>query len=195
MASPQREPQPHFEPELKTSRPPRTGTEKAVFAWWWILLTAVVIFALAWAIWGWSGTGGWWSAGRAKTKPQASTSQLVQPVIQGMGVEILTALDRKPFVGRNFQVTTVPVISKVSDQAVWIGTKTAPPMLLILNANNPAGPSIVAGSLLDVNGTIEKAPSAAQARHEWHLPGDAVSQLEKQGAYIQATSVIAIHQQ
>lgn len=144
MASPQRQPggpQPHFEPELNTSRPPRTGGEKAAFAWWWILLTAVVIFALAWAIWGWSGTGGWWSAGRAKTKPQANTSPLVRPVIQGMGVEVLDALDRKPFVGRNFQVTTVPVIRKASDQAVWIGTKTAPPMLLILNANHPAGSS------------------------------------------------------
>lgn len=198
MASPQQrpdpgEPQPHFEPELKTTRPPRSAGQRLAFAWWWVFLTACVIFALAWAIWGWSGTGGWWSAGRAKTEPPASTSQNTQPMIQGMGVEILTAINRRPFVGRNFQVTTVPVITKSNDQAVWIGTKTTPPMLLVLNGNSAAHANIVPGSLLDVTGTVEKAPPAAQARRQWHLSGTDTTQLEKQGVYIQATNVVAIH--
>src|SRR6185437_16065915 len=159
------------------------------FAWWWLLLTACVIFGVAWAIWGWSGTGGWWSAGRVKSEPPANISPRAQPMtVQGTGVEILTAVNRRPFAGRTFQVSTVPVISKSNNQAVWIGTKTAPPMLLILNS---ADASIVPGTLLDVSGTVEKAPTAAQASAKWKLSGSDASQLENQGVYIQATKVYA----
>lgn len=196
MASPQRPdpggPQPHFEPELDTKQPPRTAGQRLAFAWWWILLIAAVIFGLAWAIWGWSGTGGWWSAGRARTEPPASTSQRAQPMISGMGVEILTAINRRPFAGRNFQISTVPVISKSNDQAVWIGTKTTPPMLLILNGDPASQANVVRGTLLDVSGTVEKAPPAAQARKEWNLSSGDLSQLENQGVYIQATKVYAV---
>lgn len=193
MASPQRhDPRPHFEPELDTSLPPRSAGRRLAFAWWWILLTAVVIFVLAWAIWGWSGTGGWWSAGRAASRPTA-TRQAPVPQIRGMGLEILTAADRRPFAGRNFQVSTVPVVDTVNNQAVWIGTRTTPPMLLILGSGAvPPNTHIVAGSLLDVTGTVEKAPPAAQARSQWNIGDKASSQLEKQGVYIRATRVYAI---
>lgn len=199
MASPQQRPdprpEPHLEPELRITQPPRTAGQRLAFAWWWVVLTAAVIFGLAWAIWGWSGTGGWWSAGRVKNQPPPNVSQRAQPMIQGMGVEILTALNRRPFIGRNFQVTTVPVISKTSSRAVWIGTKTTPPMLLILNGNSAANSNIVKGSLLDVTGTVEKAPPAAEAQRQWNLSGSATSDLEMQGAYIQGTNVIAIQPQ
>lgn len=199
MASPQRPdpgpnpggPQPHFD-ELKTKHAPRTPGQRLAFAWWWLLLIAAIIFGLAWAIWGWSGTGGWWSAGRARTEPSANTSQRAQPMIRGMGVEILTAPNRRPFAGRNFQVSTVPVIGKSDNQAVWIGTHTAPPMLLILNGSPASHANIVPGTLLDVSGTVEKAPPAAQASKQWHLSGSATSQLENQGVYIQATKVYVI---
>jgi hypothetical protein len=196
MASPQRPnprgPQPHFEPELQTKQAPRTAGQRVAFAWWWLLLTACVIFGLAWAIWGWSGTGGWWSAGRVKSEPPANVSQRAQPMtVQGTGVEILTAVNRRPFAGRTFQVSTVPMISKSNNQAVWIGTKTAPPMLLILNSAD-ADANIVPGTLLDVSGTVQKAPTAAQASNEWKLSGSDASQLENQGVYIQATKVYAI---
>lgn len=194
MASPQRpdprQSQPHFEPELNTKGPQRPAAQRLAFAWWWILLTACVVFGLAWAIWGWSGTGGWWSAGRVKSQPTANISQRAQPMtIQGTGVEILTAPNRRPFAGRKFQVSTVPVISKSNNQAVWIGTHTAPPMLLILNS---ADANIAPGTLLDVSGTVENAPPAAQASKEWKLSGSDTSQLENQGVYIQATKVYAI---
>jgi len=196
MASPQRPdprgPQPHLETEINTKHPPRSAGQRLAFAWWWLLLIACVIFGLAWAIWGWSGTGGWWSAGHVQSEPPANTSQRAQPMIQGMGVEILTAINRRPFVGRNFQVSTVPVISKSNNQAVWIGTKTTPPMLLILNS---AQADIAPGTLLDVSGTVEKAPPAAQASNEWKLSGSDTSQLENQGVYIQATKVYAIQPQ
>lgn len=196
MASPQRPnpdvPQPHFEPELHTKHAPRTPGQRVAFAWWWLLLIAAVIFGLAWAIWGWSGTGGWWSAGRARTEP-TNISQRAQPMVRGMGVEILTAINRRPFAGRNFQVSTVPVISKSNNQAVWIGTKTTPPMLLILNGSTASDGNIVPGTLLDVSGTVEKAPPAAQASTEWNLSSGDTSQLENQGVYIQATKVYAIH--
>jgi hypothetical protein len=196
MASPQRPnprgPQPHFEPELQTKQAPRTAGQRVAFAWWWLLLTACVIFGLAWAIWGWSGTGGWWSAGRVKSEPPANVSQRAQPMtVQGTGVEIRTAVNRRPFAGRTFQVSTVPMISKSNNQAVWIGTKTAPPMLLILNSAD-ADANIVPGTLLDVSGTVQKAPTAAQASNEWKLSGSDASQLENQGVYIQATKVYAI---
>lgn len=196
MASPQRPDlrgtQPHFEPELNTSLPPRSAGRRLAFAWWWIFLLAVLILALWWAIWGWAGTGGYWWAGRAASKPTV-TRQTPVPEIRGMGLEILTATDRRPFVGRSFQVSTVPVINKTNDQAVWIGTKTTPPMLLILgNGASPPNTTIVAGSLLDVTGTVDKAPPAAQAKSQWNLSTKAASQLENQGVYIQATRVYAI---
>lgn len=200
MASPQqrpdpRRPEPHLEPELRIQQPPRSAGRRLLFAWWWIVLIAAVVFAFGWAIWGRSGQGGWWSAGHVKNEPPPNVSQKPQPTIEGMGVEVLTAVDRRPFIGRNFQVTTVPVISKANNQAVWIGTRTTPPMLLILNANSAANSKIVNGSLLDVTGTVEKAPPAAQAQRQWHLPGSATSQLESQGVYIQATNVIPIQPQ
>lgn len=197
MASPQRpdpyRPEPHIEPELKITRPPRTAGQRIAFAWWLVVLLAAIIFGLGWSLWGRSGQGGWWSAGHAKSAPSANTSPSAPATIQGMGVEILTATDRRPFVGRNFQVTTVPVISKSNDGAVWIGTRTTPPMLLVLNGSPAAHANIVPGSLLDVSGTVEKAPPAAQAQREWKLSGNDTAQLEKQGVYIQATNVIAIH--
>lgn len=113
--------------------------------------------------------------------------------VRGMGVEVLTAVDRRPFAGRNFQVTSVPVISKSNNQAVWIGTKTTPAMLLILKGSQATPANIVPGTLLDVSGTVEKAPPTDQASKEWNLSSGDTSQLESQGVYIQATNVIAIH--
>jgi hypothetical protein len=196
MASPQRpDPrgtQPHFEPELDTTMPPRSAGRRLAFAWWWIFLLTVLILGLWWAIWGWAGTGGYWWGGRTESKPTV-TRQTPLPEIRGMGVEVLTATNRRPFIGRSFQVSTVPVVSKTNSHAVWIGTKTTPPMLLILS-NGAVAPNtnIVAGSLLDVTGTVEKAPPAAQAKSEWNLDSNATSQLEKQGVYIQATHAYAI---
>jgi hypothetical protein len=110
--------------------------------------------------------------------------------ITGTGVAALDAVNKRTYIGQPFQISNVPVEKKASSRAYWIGasnTGTAGPMLLVL----PSSASINAkvGDRITAAGTVEKAPPAAQAQHQWSIGGDDVQQLEREGAYVQATNV------
>jgi hypothetical protein len=114
-----------------------------------------------------------------------------QPAISGPGLSALTATNKHPYIGKRFQVNDVPVQNLVNEHVLWIGAHNSTPMLLVLagNGNTASNAHINHGSLIDVMGTVEKAPPLAQAKHQWSLSGGDAAKLERQGAYIRAAQV------
>lgn len=155
--------------------------------WVWLLILAFIVAIVWFGGWGWAGYGGWWWGNR--------NAQVTQPAavstMNGSGVAVLNATNKQPFVGRPFSVRNVPVQTVVNDHAMWVGASGASPMLVVLAGNNntAANTNISQGSRIDINGTVEKAPPAAQAKQQWSLSDDDANQLEQQGAYIQANEV------
>jgi len=217
MALPQRKDPDLEEPRrdygaLPAERPVR-GTS-AGFAWWWVMWLVIIGLFIWWAGWGWGGSGGWWwgnrggyagagttaggavapaSAGNAAggagtgVAGGAGTAQMMS----GPGVQVLNATDKTSFINQPFQANDVPVQDKVNNQALWIGGNNSNRMLAILSGtgNSAANANIGKGNMVNVTGTVEKAPLAAQARSEWHLSSGEANRLEQEGAYIRASQV------
>ena len=157
-------------------------------AWIWVgLLILAFIIAIVWfGGWGWAGHGGWWWGNHNARVVQ-------QPVanVNGSGVAVLNAANKQPFIGRDFNIRSVPVQSTINDHALWIGANNPGSMLVVLTGpnNTVANANIAQGDHINVTGTVQKAPDAATARKQWSLTDDDANILEKQGAYIQATGV------
>lgn len=210
MASPQQRPDPNdprrdYE-DLQRARMERRSAAGAGFAWWWFFWIVIIGLAIWWAGWGWGGSGGWWWGNRARTAPMYGTTNAVpgtntgtagngyganQAAINGPGLSALTATNKQPYIGKPFQVNDVPVQNQVNNHVLWIGANNSAPMLVVLtgNGNSAANAQIGQGDLIDVTGTIQKAPPQAQAQSEWKLSDGDAAKLERQGAYIQATQV------
>lgn len=161
--------------------------------WIWIIIAAAIV-CIVWIAWGFGGTGGWWWGNRTHT-PVASLVTSgpagTNPLPTGTGVAVLNAGNKQAYIGQPFNAQNVRVQSKVNNNAMWVGGKNTP-MLLIMGgaANNSAADTHIAqGEAINVTGTVEKAPPANQAKSQWQLSDDDVNQLEQQGAYIQATQV------
>lgn len=161
-------------------------------AWRWFWGFWIVIFAaaIAWGIWGAVGGNGWWFLGHP------NPSNVKGPPVNGQGLAALQAANKQPFVGQKFQANFVPVQKKISDTVFWVGPKNTEPTLMVVKKNNTAGKgsiaarggtAIEAGTLIDITGTVQKAPPQAQAQQEWSLSSNDAAQLERQGGYIEAT--------
>lgn len=155
--------------------------------WVWLLILAFIVAIVWFGGWGWAGYGGWWWGNR---NAQVTQSAAV-PMMNGSGVAVLNATNKQPFVGRPFNITNVPVQTVINDHTLWVGANGATPMLVVLAGNNNTAPNanISEGSRININGTVEKAPPAAQAKQQWSLSDDDANRLAQQGAYIQATEV------
>src|SRR5579884_2024976 len=141
----------------------------AWFAWWWIWL--LIIIAIIWfAGWGWGGYGGWWWGGARGVAVQ-NVNQANPAQITGRGVAVLNATDKQAFVGQPFRVSNVPVQNKINNQVLWIGANNNSGLLVVLTGtdNSAANAGIQQGTRVNVTGTVEKAPPAAQARQQWSL--------------------------
>jgi len=176
----------------------RRGYGAGAFAWWWIFWIIVIALAVWWAGWGWGGSGGWWWGGRGRTAPFGNTykgmgvdGNTAIGAISGPGLSALTATDKQPYIGKQFQLNNVPVQSRVSDHVFWIGADNLTPMLVVLtgSGNALANAHIGQRTLVDVTGITQRAPPQTQAQEQWQLSGNDAAQLERQGAYIQATQV------
>jgi len=188
MASPQRnfpapERRPAPELRLQDRRPvtPRLSQAKRDLI---LALITAAILGLWFVGWGWGNSGGWlWGA---REMPAASDGQL-----NGPGVAILTVADKQEYIGQPFQVQNVPIDRRAGDRIVWIGQwHDSLPMMLLLNSGTTAGISKAQpGQLLDVTGTIVKAPATAVAKQQWQLGDEDLEQLAQQGVYIQAKQV------
>lgn len=167
------------EPEID-----RAGAGSWWLAWWWIWV--LILLAIVWfGGWGWGGYGGWWLG-----RPRAVAVQTANGP-QGQGIAVLNATDKQAFVGQRFQIRNVPIQKKVSDHVLWIGINNAAPMLVVLTGtgNNAANASLEQGDLVNITGTVEKAPDSAQAKQQWSLNDDGAKRLQQHGAYIQAAQV------
>lgn len=206
MASPQRpdpnEPRRDYRDyeDLKRARMERRTSAGAGFAWWWAFWIIIIGLAVWWAGWGWGGSGGWWWGNRAGNPPAYGTPYgngsttppaANQAAVNGPGLDILNATDKNPYIGKPFQANDVPVQQQVNDHAMWVGENNATPMLLVLtgSGNTAANAHIGQGSLINITGTVEKAPPQQQAQQQWALSDDGAKRLEQQGAYIQAGQV------
>lgn len=294
MALPQRR-DPEEERRYNEAERRRIATEPARggFGGWWLWI--ILIIAIIWfAGWGWGGYGGWWW-GRRGVAPVTNNANVSPTGVtpngthasgaaaapSGEGVAILSAADKRQYIGQRVDLRDVPVQNKINDRALWIGNTNANGNAGTNGANNgiatgagvkgtngaapnpnatvgPGGVGINAGnttnngtnakpgaessarsevptlvvftstanagqttggthgaknkanaengdtannsmngSLKDVNegalvnviGTVEKAPSANVAEKEWGLSHDAARQLERDGAYVRATQV------
>lgn len=193
MALPQRKEEPDEQP-LGDVREVDREVGGGVWSrlWMWIII-AVAIVCVIWIAWGFGGTGGWWwgnrnhqSVASLVTSGPAGTN----PLPTGSGVAVLNAANKQDYIGKAFDAQNVTVQSKVNNNAMWVGGKNAP-MLLILGGagNNASVAGIAQGEAITVTGAVVKAPPAQQAKQQWSLSDDDVNRLEQQGAYIQATQV------
>lgn len=188
-------------------------TTRGGWRWYWVW-PVVIALIFWWAGWGWGDSGGWWW-GRAHSQNTAipapagsrTTETLAnagarQPLTSagaagqntqesGSGVQILAAQNKQPYIGKHFEVKDVPVQQKVSNRAMWLGTADNKPMLAIVNGknNDAAADTADLGKVVDAAGTVEKAPSAAQAKRAWALPEQDAKRLEQEGAYIQVSQL------
>jgi hypothetical protein len=164
------------------------------FAWWgvfWLILIGLVIW---WAGWGWGASGGWWwgqgARNRMAAEAQGSAAEAASAKTSGTGVEVLNAPNKRDFIGRPFQVNDVLVQGTANGKTLWIESNGSSPILTILKGpGNNVGDAIRAGELVNVTGTVEKAPPAAEAKSQWQLSQEDLNRLEEEGVYIQAMEV------
>lgn len=113
--------------------------------------------------------------------------------ITGSGVAVLDAQNKNSFVGHSFQISDVPVQKVDNNHAVWIGTtntRRAGPILAIVSGNAANVMSALrVGDRINVTGTVEKAPSRAQAEHSWKISSEDANNVEADGVYVRATQI------
>lgn len=173
------------------------------FGWMWIALAIIIILVVWFGGFGWGTYGGWWWGNHARAPlaapPAVVTGEPVtatQPapansaaVISGSGLQILASTNRQAMVGQRFVITNAPVQQKSGNRAFWISAANSAPMLVVLA--NGANGNVQQGVRVNITGEVERAPTAAQAKHLWSLTDAQANQLEQQGAYVVATAVKA----
>lgn len=186
------------------------GSGAAWFAWWWIWL-AVILCAVWFAGWGWGGYGGWWwgnrgaaysaypagtaagAAGSAAGTGMAAASGATanMNMVTGPSVAVLSAIDKRGYIGKPFQVNDAVVTKVVNDRVLWIGQSNyrgnGASMLVVLQG--AANAHVSEGDLVNVTGTVHQAPAGAQARNTWKLTSNGQKRLEQEGAYVAARQV------
>lgn len=186
-------------PQRDYNNPQRTGAgeapprRSALMYWWWGFWIAIFIFAIGWGVWGLETGNGWFFTNRAQ--------HVSAPPVNGPGLAALQAPSKQAFIGQKFQANFVPVQKKISDTVFWVGPKNTPPTLLVLPSSTSgqnAGPlkknstTIEPGNMIDITGTMQKAPPQAQAQKQWALSNSDAAQLEKEGGYVQGSIVFYV---
>lgn len=140
--------------------------------------------------------------------------------ITGSGLEVLQSTNKKPYVGKTFQLANVPVVKQVNGHVFWVGRNESDRILVVTSqtpggaaanstnmANNstsnssnatgtngnsntgvPSG-NLAQGNLVDVQGTVAKAPAESRAKQEWGLADKGARELQAQGVYVIASNV------
>ena len=190
MASPQR---PEFhgisggDPSQRGLRPGHPpARSRATFLVGWLIAVILIAVFFYWIAWGWGNSGGYWWHRQQSTATEAGGQPIKVP-----GVAVLDAANKQQFIDKNFQASNVPIQRKVSNRIYWIGANDQPPMLLVFSGNQePANfNTLKTGVLVDVAGTVVKAPPTTDAATQWSLSEPDLAQLEKEGAYVSASQL------
>ena len=208
----------------------RTGVG---FPWTWVWV--VIIIAAFWFVgWGWGSYGGWWWGGRrpgivgrvntgaqnnrstAAATPAtygappngAVSTNPANDHITGTGLQVLQSTDKRPFVGKNFQLANVPVQKQVNDHVFWVGRNQGDRILVVTNGkvnlngsamsttntgSNASSTNVAQGNLVDVQGTVERAPSQSQAEQKWGLGQNGAQRVHQEGVYVMASTFQPVH--
>lgn len=112
--------------------------------------------------------------------------------ITGSGVAVLDAQNKSSFVGQPFQISNVPVEKVDNNHAVWIGTsntRNAGPLLAVVTGNAGVMNGLTVGDRVNVSGTVEKAPPAAQQEHNWKISSEDANNVRADGVYVRANQI------
>ncbi len=112
--------------------------------------------------------------------------------VTGNGLMVLEASNKQQFVGKTFAIQNAPVQSKVNNHVLWVGQTQSSRILVVEQKNGQAKQEANINAHrqnVDVNGTVKKAPTVAQAKKKWGLDETAAKQLEQQGVYVMASNV------
>lgn len=198
--------------EIRAREVRSRGPGAGWLAWWWVWL-AVILCAVWFAGWGWGGYGGWWWGNRGAVStsgypetamPNGAASGSAAAtgmtpgfgatanmnMVTGPGAAILTSADKRMYIGRPFQVNGAVVTKKVNNYVLWIGQGGNGASVLVVlegSGKNAAHANVSVGDVVNVTGTMEKAP--AQAQQNWKLSAEGQRRLEQQGAYVAASQV------
>ena len=104
---------------------------------------------------------------------------------------ILHATNRQAFLGQTISLTNTQVLHRVNDTELWIGPRDEQSLFVVLAGadNSTKNAGVGEGDRVSVSGAVQKAPSAQQAKQQWHLDDDAAKRLEGQGVYLSGTQV------
>lgn len=83
----------------------------------------------------------------------------------------------------------MPVVKKVTNDVFWVGSNASAALLVVAKVpgNQVSAAKVKPGESVNVSGTVEKAPPAAEAEKDWGLDRTEAARLEQEGAYLNAT--------
>lgn len=157
--------------------------------WFYIAIASAIVLLAVCVTWIW-GT-------RRNARPPVEKRTTPVTVPLNNDVAVLDAAEKQPYAGQPFHAYSIPVRYEVNERVLWVGENNSPPLLVVLTGSgNAARANISNRDLVNIQGTVEIAPSPDQAKQNWSLGLDDAHLLEREGAYIRATQVTPItHQQ
>lgn len=106
---------------------------------------------------------------------------------------IVAVIDPAPLVGKTVELVRAPVQQTAGDKAFWIGDSPRQRLLVVMEGERSEGASKwTEGKSVDITGTVQRMPPAAEAARRWGLDQGA---LENQRLYIQAQRVTESREQ
>ena len=105
-----------------------------------------------------------------------------EPSVTDIGT--VTGQDAYDMVGQPVRIAGAKVQQVVSDQAFWMGPSASQRVLVVVPGE---GSPVAAGDTVNVSGTVERVPSAAEGFRRLNLGTQAEDVLRIQIVYVQAT--------
>jgi hypothetical protein len=149
------------------------------------------------------------AAGAADASPAASASPMsagspspAATATAGSGATItdpaalilIPVAERPALVGRPVLIESVPVRSVPGDRTFLVGQDQDQPLLVVLDETQSAGPTegqvnVNPGQTVSIVGQIQALPSMEEARQQWDLNDETLSQIKDDQLYVLAKQV------
>ena len=169
---------------------------KSVAPWWMWAVLALFVLAIVWGYLAMRGHNT--TADSAAVTAESERARSVDGVNDLL--VIVTAPERRAFLGRNVQLTHVTVLDVVGDKTFWIGPSNEQRLFVVLNevpgSSRPGVEgryNINPGQVLNLTGTIQELPDAATARAQWGEAGATAAREEQVYLFAQKAEIIQEH--
>jgi hypothetical protein len=112
---------------------------------------------------------------------------------------LIPVAERPALVGRPVLIETVPVQSVPGDRTFLVGPDQDQPLLVVLDETQSAGQTegqvdVNPGQTVSIVGQIQALPDMEEARQQWNLDDETLSQIEDDQVYVLATQVAIVDQ-